>query len=839
MKIDSVNIISFGGLKDFRLDFEDGMNIIYGDNEAGKSTIMAFIEMMFYGKTAQEKSTDISKSLRKRYTPWDGSAMCGELEFTYDNRRYRIHKVFKKTIKTDEVKLYDADTGNEIPLGRDEEIGQRFFGIDVASFEKSVYISGFGGFAGGGQTNEDIAVKLSNLVTTMDEEVSQSVVLGRLSKAKELLRSKSGSKGILPELEGEVYKLNEELVYTKELMGRQSEYTARRNSLNAMLEEKVSRREIYKKLILKKQLEEKKGRLEENQRKLTQQKEQLMTLLDEGEGLKKQEETFKGKNYSYDTVADYVSTADELRRAVSAKQGTVDELTAKAKTESVIVDKADTDRARLLENKKDRLIILNERISTAYKPALSECEAARTAETEGQRIVESLKELPKVKMYIGAALLLLALICAGAAFATSLILLAGTVLLGAAGAFITATYIKQKSEHERAMANCRDNAARLTKERLVKENRLMMEKERLFERGAGLYPDMDCDYEKLTNNSFMECCSELSGIYDRYGVENLEELEQLSASNEETRINHRMYEEALSELEKLRQQYEEYTRDADPEQVREDYNRLKEKRAAYNGKLQLKGIDLDNPEKAIKTITDKLQSDEEEERHQLEELEGRINELGDYILEEDGNESLSDDIESASQENERSIEDIREQLTELASLIKTPKHEPLELKKNISELKEVLDEKKELYEALSLAEKNMQEAVDDISRSFGPVLNERTAAIFSQLTGGKYEKVMVDKEYSIQVKKSTGSYHDWRFLSNGTTDQAYLALRLAMTELITDGGERLPVMLDDVLLQYDEQRAGYAMEYLEKYAKDGQLIYFTCHPVAGRDFIKI
>ncbi|MGN1187107.1 MAG: ATP-binding protein, partial [Lachnospiraceae bacterium] len=128
MKIDSVNIVSFGGLKDFHLDFKDGMNIIYGDNEAGKSTIMAFIEMMFYGKTAQEKSTDISKSLRKRYAPWDGSAMCGELEFTYDNRRYRIHKVFKKTIKTDEVKLYDADTGNEIPLGRDEEIGQRFFG---------------------------------------------------------------------------------------------------------------------------------------------------------------------------------------------------------------------------------------------------------------------------------------------------------------------------------------------------------------------------------------------------------------------------------------------------------------------------------------------------------------------------------------------------------------------------------------------------------------------------------------------------------------------------------------------------------------------------------------
>ena len=168
--------------------------------------------------------------------------MCGELEFSYGGRSYRIRKVFKKTIKTDIVRLYDAQTGEELELGRDEEIGHRFFGIDVGSFEKSVYISGFGGFASSGQTNEDIAVRLSNLVTTMDEEVSQSTVLARLSRAKELLLSKSGSRGRLVQLTQELEDVQTELIKNEELVRQQSQYIDRRTRLEAELGECIRRK---------------------------------------------------------------------------------------------------------------------------------------------------------------------------------------------------------------------------------------------------------------------------------------------------------------------------------------------------------------------------------------------------------------------------------------------------------------------------------------------------------------------------------------------------------------------------------------------------------------------
>ena len=49
MKIKSINIASFGGVKDLKLELEGGLNVIYGDNEKGKTTVMSFIKMMLYG----------------------------------------------------------------------------------------------------------------------------------------------------------------------------------------------------------------------------------------------------------------------------------------------------------------------------------------------------------------------------------------------------------------------------------------------------------------------------------------------------------------------------------------------------------------------------------------------------------------------------------------------------------------------------------------------------------------------------------------------------------------------------------------------------------------------
>ena len=62
----------------------------------------------------------------------------------------------------------------------------------------------------------------------------------------------------------------------------------------------------------------------------------------------------------------------------------------------------------------------------------------------------------------------------------------------------------------------------------------------------------------------------------------------------------------------------------------------------------------------------------------------------------------------------------------------------------------------------------------------------------------------------------------------GTADQADLSLRLALSELMFEGAERLPVIMDDVLIQYDDRRMETAVRYLSEYSAAEQTVMFTC-----------
>ena len=205
MKINSIHIISFGKIKNLRLDFSDNLNIIYGDNEAGKTHIAEFIKMMFYGSGSRGQGVN---NLRKKYKPWDNSKMGGSIEFTSDGTRYRLEREFKASNSSDTVTLHNLDLGTCQNLSGSDNLGAQIFGISVSAFEQSVFIDNSVVFSG--DNSGELNLKLSNLSNSTEEDISFEKLIKNIFSAKEALISKNRKNGPIPELEAEIQRLKAE-----------------------------------------------------------------------------------------------------------------------------------------------------------------------------------------------------------------------------------------------------------------------------------------------------------------------------------------------------------------------------------------------------------------------------------------------------------------------------------------------------------------------------------------------------------------------------------------------------------------------------------------------------
>ncbi len=158
-----------------------------------------------------------------------------------------------------------------------------------------------------------------------------------------------------------------------------------------------------------------------------------------------------------------------------------------------------------------------------------------------------------------------------------------------------------------------------------------------------------------------------------------------------------------------------------------------------------------------------------------------------------------------------------------------------ELKSQIDEL--VVEHKRltKEFDALSLALKTLAEAGDEISHRITPRLSFRTAEIFSQLTASGYDAILLDRELKAAARPHGDTVaRDTSYLSTGTLDQLYLAVRLAICELALPVDNPCPIILDDALVNFDDERCRYALELLRKVAVNRQIILFTCH---GREAV--
>ena len=156
--------------------------------------------------------------------------------------------------------------------------------------------------------------------------------------------------------------------------------------------------------------------------------------------------------------------------------------------------------------------------------------------------------------------------------------------------------------------------------------------------------------------------------------------------------------------------------------------------------------------------------------------------------------------------------------------------DPMELASAAEYLEEQIGAAEGEYAAIQLALTALEKANNDLQKRFSPALGQRAAEIFSGLTGGAYEGVALDRDFRVSAYPAgSATLRESGYLSAGAADQLYLAVRLAICDLVLPEDKAPPIVLDDALSNFDDARCRAALEWLRKAAEKRQILLFTCH----------
>lgn len=136
----------------------------------------------------------------------------------------------------------------------------------------------------------------------------------------------------------------------------------------------------------------------------------------------------------------------------------------------------------------------------------------------------------------------------------------------------------------------------------------------------------------------------------------------------------------------------------------------------------------------------------------------------------------------------------------------------------------------EEYDALRLAMDTLTDANTVLQNRFSPQLSRRTAEIFHELTEGRYTAAALDRSFHLTARPAGDPIdRDIQLLSAGAADQLYLSARLAICELVLPSEKSIPIILDDALTNFDDERCAAALRWLKQAAAHRQILLFTCH----------
>lgn len=285
--------------------------------------------------------------------------------------------------------------------------------------------------------------------------------------------------------------------------------------------------------------------------------------------------------------------------------------------------------------------------------------------------------------------------------------------------------------------------------------------------------------------------------------------------------------------------------------LRRESRRVEEEQAEVSGELaalrdRLSALGGGDVERGLRAATERLQArlradelrDELERRHpDLDEIEGQIEEARrkeeSWAMDDDDLARRKALIEELGEEAERLAQQAEGLDKDVGHLREKETVDAID-----SEIATLQDEADRLVRERD-RKWVMAQVVREADRAFReehqPDLIRRAGSYLERLTDGRYEGMVVDETADGDIFHLVGSSLPGPLpltppISTGTLEQAYLSLRLAIVDHLDQGGERLPVFIDEVFVNWDADRRSRGMEVLEEVSETRQVFVFTCHP---------
>ena len=248
MKIKNIKINAYGNIENRELNLKDNINIIYGENESGKSTLLSYIVNTLYGISKNKDGKEVSDY--DKYKPWNNQEYSGKLSYELQNgEQYEIFRDFnKKNPKIYNSKLEDV-TAN---FDTDKKEGSKFF-VEQTGIDKQTYLSTVVSMQQEVRLEEKdqniLIQKIANLASSGEDNVSYKKAIQKLQeKIKDEIGTNKTAQKPINLIEKEINEISIKIEEIRPYQNRKYEIDGQKEEINYELEKLKIKKEILKEL---------------------------------------------------------------------------------------------------------------------------------------------------------------------------------------------------------------------------------------------------------------------------------------------------------------------------------------------------------------------------------------------------------------------------------------------------------------------------------------------------------------------------------------------------------------------------------------------------------------